>query len=402
LFACLRGFGLETPVPKLQDSLRGSYIQSIGIGSNDNLCYLTGQAQQTYHFEFESDTQPKEFEMVRGKRLKAVSVGSTHYGFVDASGRLLVCGSNNDYQLGTGNNLDMPIPVSISLPVALSQIACSAMHSIALAVDGTVWAWGSSMSGRCGTGSDGDIMKPTQLESISNIPMKFVCASQYNSGAIAREDGAVYAWGAGDGSQIGIGGFAPQLKPVRVPLTDPKTKQPFKAVSLAFGNKHAVAVGESGLALSWGNNEFGQLGLGSSDNPGAVDVDGNPLQHPPTPVALLSSHPLKACYAGENVSFFLTQSGQLYSCGSGETAQLGQGPGAEDQPFPTLISAIADTGAKITHVSVGNLNVAALTEDGKVFTFGWALGETPSILPFFAEKTISLVSCGLTDLVCST
>lgn len=399
------GFGLETPIPKLQESLRGSYLQSIGVGSNELVCGLTGQAQETWQFEFESgESEPKEFELVRGKRLKAISVGSTHYGFLDASGRLLVCGSNNDYQLGTGNTIDMPIPVSIALPVSLTQLACAAMHSVALASDGTVWSWGSSMSGRCGTGSDGDITRPTRLESIASVPMKFVCAAQYNSGAIARDDGAVYAWGAGDGSQIGVGGFAPQLQPIRVPLMDTSTQPaaPLRAVSLAFGNKHALVVGESGFAFSWGNNEFGQLGLGTADHPGTVDDDGNPMQHAPTIVALLANVPLKACYAGENVSFFLSRDGRLYSCGSGETAQLGVGPNAEDQPMPTLLTAISDTGARIADVSVGNLNVAALTTDGQVFTFGWALGETPALLPFFAEKKISIISCGLTDLVCST
>jgi alpha-tubulin suppressor-like RCC1 family protein len=427
------GYGVGSPVPVVQQALQGTFVQAVSVGSNDNVLLLTGAAQEIFRIGFDdaedadaeaassdadaeaSGPRPVPCDLLRGRRITALALGSSHGLAVDQRGGLVAWGSNGDYQCGTGNTFELPLPVAVSCPVALVSVACSAAHSLALGADGSVWSWGNGMSGRCGVGRDGDVERPTRVEfpaaapaasvsasaaasdpgppSLGHDPMVLIAIGAYNSGAVSRR-GEVWAWGAGDGGQIGLPGFAPQLRPVRVPV--PAASAPGSAVaansppprqahivSLSFGNKHAAAVCRDGAAFCWGSNEFGQLSLGSADPAGSVGADGSPLQRLPAAVRFLSSTPLSAVACGENCTFFVGRSAGLFACGAGETAQLGSRPGAaadggpaEDQPLPLPVAAFA--GVKIRCLTVGPLNCAAVTEPhGALWAWGWSLGEEP-------------------------
>ena len=89
--------------------------------------------------------------------------------------------------------------------------------------------------------------------------------------ALAR-DGSVYAWGRGDAGQLGIGpmpvvnyktrsarveNFMPL--PVRIPgLTD--------VVAISTGDRHSLALLKDGTVRAWGQNRFGQVGDGTTIN----------------------------------------------------------------------------------------------------------------------------------------
>ena len=405
------GYALESPTPKLMAALRGSSVQQVAVGSSSNLLVHLGPAQEVTHWLFESAEAPVPFEELRGRRLRDISVGSVHYTAIDGAGKLLVWGANADFQLGTGNAIDMPLPVTISLPVPLRTVVCAAMHSLALAADGSVWSWGSGMSGRCGVGGDGDVVRPTLLAALREEggPMESLAIGQYNGGAVSST-GQAFVWGSNDGAQLGLGDFTPRLLPVKLPLLRPAKSggaaaaaSPPRVVSLSFGNKHAAAVCADGSAFSWGSNDFGQLGNGEIDVPGAVNEDdGSPMQHPPAPVTSLAQTALSRVVCGENTTFFVGRTKGLYACGSAETNQLGAlTVDGGDQSLPLPIAAFASV--RVRALSVGNLNCAAVVEpNGTTWGWGWALGEEPRVIEALRDSDVNIVACGLTDLVCST
>ncbi len=107
-----------------------------------------------------------------------------------------------------------------------------------------------------------------------------------------------------------------------------------KFINVQTGSEHSLALTDSGDIYSWGSNYYGQLGLGTSgsgtnkDTPQKVTVNGVKF----TDIAVGVSH-----------SLALTDTGVLYSWGVNEYGQLGLGTSGTDtnKTTPQRIWAIA-------------------------------------------------------------
>lgn len=71
-----------------------------------------------------------------------------------------------------------------------------------------------------------------------------------------RADGTVWAWGNNDYGQLGDGTTSNGYYPVRVSGLTGVTQ-------VAGGSQHALAVKSDGTVWAWGNNIYGQLGDGT-------------------------------------------------------------------------------------------------------------------------------------------
>lgn len=92
----------------------------------------------------------------------AIAAGYNHFLALLADGRVFAWGANADGQLGNGAlTLNgtfpgaVPIPVQVIAPLPASIVAIGAgySHSLALAADGSVWAWGANRGGQLGDGT---------------------------------------------------------------------------------------------------------------------------------------------------------------------------------------------------------------------------------------------------------
>src|SRR5262245_30280005 len=83
-----------------------------------------------------------------------------------------------------------------------------------------------------------------------------VSAGQKHTCAL-RDDSAVVCWGANDRGQLGVDKATPgSTKPVAVTgLTNVK--------QVAAGFRHTCALDQSGTVSCWGQNDCGQLGIGT-------------------------------------------------------------------------------------------------------------------------------------------
>ena len=71
---------------------------------------------------------------------------------IAANGSAFAWGSNGGGRLGDGTTTDRPSPVTISLPGGRSfkRIAASSSHTVGIATDGSVFAWGGNSQGQLG------------------------------------------------------------------------------------------------------------------------------------------------------------------------------------------------------------------------------------------------------------
>ena len=89
--------------------------------------------------------------------------------------------------------------------------------------------------------------------------------------------------------------------------------------ALSVGNTHACGVATDASAYCWGMNNRGQLGNG-----GVAELPGPPAYNR-TPVRVSGDHRWKQISAGEQVTCGVTEAGDVYCWGWGDSGLLGQG-----------------------------------------------------------------------------
>ncbi len=123
------------------------------------------------------------------------------------------------------------------------------------------------------------------------------------------------------------------------------------------GYDHSVFLHEDGSVYTAGDNQYGQLGNGTTvDSSTLIKVTGLPSV-------------VKEISAGEFTTFAILQTGQLWAWGDDSSNQLGNGPGTAIVPTPQQIG--ADTWIKVCG---GYDHTLGLKSDGTV----WAWGENSS------------------------
>ena len=101
-------------------------------------------------------------------------------------------------------------------------------------------------------------------------------------------------------------------------------------IQIASGDNHCLALTKGGQLYGWGDNQFGQLGIGPSVGK-TVMV--------PTPVDCLTSLPLRFISCGAHHSLVVSHSGAVYAWGKNNKGQLGLGD-TSDRIFPTQVRSL--------------------------------------------------------------
>ena len=111
-----------------------------------------------------------------------ISGGLQHTVAIKVDGTLWAWGQNNYYQLGDGTNTNRRLPVQIGTSNNWQNVAAAQAHTIALKTDGTLWAWGSNGSGQLGDGTTTDRTSPVQIGTAND--WQFIAVGDQHSYAI--------------------------------------------------------------------------------------------------------------------------------------------------------------------------------------------------------------------------
>jgi alpha-tubulin suppressor-like RCC1 family protein len=187
-------------------------------------------------------------------------------------GALYAWGQNPEGNLGDGTTTTRSTPVLIA--GTWSTVAAGALHTLGIKSDGTLWGWGDASSGQVGNGAIAvKVSTPVQIQTGSTF-LK-IAAGHFNSYAV-RSDGTLWAWGTNISGQMGNGIASAVKYSTPIQVGSLSTWAEVKAAgSVAFAKKN------DSTYWCWGTNSQGQLGIGSTSG------KSTPVQLPGTNWALV-------------------------------------------------------------------------------------------------------------------
>jgi alpha-tubulin suppressor-like RCC1 family protein len=172
-------------------------------------------------------------------------------------------------------------------------------------------------------------------------------ASAGSHTVVLKPDGTVWAIGNNNYGQLGSGS------------TDGDSNEPVQVVGLknitavAAGGSHSVALQQDGTVWTWGHNGSGQLGTGSN-------TDSN------IPVRVSGLQDVMEIAAGNSHVAILKKDGTVWAWGSNHSGQLGNGNNGSSTT-PVQVSGLAG----VSDITAGAFHTAALKNDGTVWTWGY-------------------------------
>lgn len=247
--------------------------------------------------------------VIDGLKVEQVSLGEYHSGAITEDGSLWMWGWNQDGQLGDGTTEEKHTPVKVMENVKM--ISLGELHSGAIKEDGSLWMWGYDQWGQLGDGTNDKVKDElTPVKVMEKV--KSVSLGDFYSGAI-KEDGSLWMWGDNGYGQLGDGTTEEKHTPVKI-------MENVKNVNL--GVECSGAITEDGNLWMWGANGKGQLGDGTNE-------DKN------TPVKFMEN--IKSVNLGAHDSGVIKEDGSLWMWGSNSHGMLGNGT-IVDSMYPINIT----------------------------------------------------------------
>lgn len=226
-----------------------------------------------------------------GAAIDGVSAGIGHTCAIQSNGALRCWGQGFNGQLGYGNTNsigDDETPSAapgapLVFPDAAVQVEAGLGHTCVLFENGDVRCWGSNSAGQLGRGDNVPIGDDEPATSIDPIPLgapATAIAVGDNHTCALLDDGAFRCWGTNGTGELGIGTVMP-LGDDEAVLTADAVDLDGEVIQFDCGGANTCVVLEDYRVRCWGENSFGQLGLGNTMNVGDDEL---PLDAPVVPV----------------------------------------------------------------------------------------------------------------------
>lgn len=285
----------------------------------------------------------------------------------------LRCWGNNDVgQIGDGTrNVDRVTPVIVSLPTGKNPVSVSATGSASSHIcstmdDGSLYCWGNNHYGQTGIGTECTynsyingcngaygISTPTQV----NLPVGRTAeavATGFAHTCAILDDGSVWCWGNNNYGQLGVGNSSNsgnwRFSPSEVIMPSGTS-----AIAISLGDEHSCMVVDDGRLFCWGNNGYGQLGDGTSTSKNI-------------PTQILSIFQYISVSLGSSHSCAITTLKSLNCWGWNNYQQLGINSGTYQSTTPqyTLLPA----GSQVSSVISGYRSSCAILVTMEMYCWG--------------------------------
>lgn len=247
------------------------------------------------------------------------------------------------------------------------QVACGGQFFVKLDSKGYVWTWGVPNCGRLGwhgveessnsdsahagslhrippptfamdtvdgkkrtttpTSREKASMRPKLIPSLRSVFIVEISCGTHHT-VVRAANGILYAWGDNRYGQLGVGTTecGDSNHPIKVDLTDCPTP---KISTLSCGSSHSLAITSDGAVISWGNGGSGRLGNGSTEHVGIPTVVKRTVDGVNLGLAV-------SVEGGWNHSLVVLHSGSVFAWGCGADGRLGVGS-YSDQLYPCRV-----------------------------------------------------------------
>lgn len=276
-------------------------------GNNSYGLLGTGINDKTPHFLPEKVLTAVQFSSLSSQGGYTCGLNATGAAFcwgIDIGGSLGTSATQEcDGEVGPSRCSNTPVGVAATVP--LQSIYAMWTHGCGLASDGRAFCWGTNTRGQLGIGSVVNTHLPSQVA--LSFRYREITGSRDHTCGLTLP-GKAYCWGDNSSGQLGLGG--PDLLTRPLP-TEVRTTLSFVAIS-AHGQEqkgHTCGIATDSLTYCWGNNDYGQLGNGTTNTVGS-----------PTPV--LTELRFVAIEAGYNWTCGITALGKAHCWGSGARGSI--------------------------------------------------------------------------------
>ncbi len=232
----------------------------------------------------------------------------------------------------------------------IAAVSAGNSFSLALAKDGRVFAWGYDLSeGRLGSGavlsSPSSLPNTVKKSDGTDLTDIVSVSAGYNFSLALASDGSVWAWGSNANGQLGQNNAAFQNSiPFAVQVKAPVGQVGLLAniAMVAAGGNHALALDTTGKVFAWGFATSGQLGDGPNRPTGNETRLPRPVVSTDGATALTGAVSIAANYTSSSA---LMADGKLLMWGDSFKGGLGRGEAAGtsfvNSPTPSAVVADA-------------------------------------------------------------
>ncbi len=291
---------------------------------------------------------------------------------LDGNGKVWAWGSNANGRVGNGVTAGSQLyATAVTKNTAgnpqlseIQMIAAGDETALALTESGEVWGWGFNTNGQLAQGttttSETRAVK-LKLDASTEISGVTSLAAGMNHTAMVRwegsEQGTVLSAGQRNYGQLGNnstlnGNVSYPVHAVKVDNTALTG-----IVQVACGPRHTVALDKSGFVWTWGLNNRGQLGDGTTNNRGYADMvrlpDGSPLEN----VAWVAAGGYIVTSGGTTSSFSYSmavlEDGRIFVWGANNTGQFGNGNTQNNNVYAIQAAGGMFTGNRPPVISLG-------------------------------------------------
>lgn len=349
-------------------------------GSNDN-----GETGVGMPFQYGklADTMGDKLPAVPLQQSMPSNAIGDHTCQVLSDGAVKCWGYNAFGQLGIGETSNNRGAASGSMGTALPrvplgsrrtalQVATGRAHTCVLLDDHSVKCWGANNFGQLGQDSPaaaiGNAGGPSSLESLQPVNLgsgrtAVSIGAGGDTSCAVLDNATLKCWGSNSNYQLGnnttVSRGANQGDMAALPIIAVGAGRTVKAVSVGY--LHVCALLDNGTVKCWGQNQWGQLGIGNFSTYQKVP--------PVNPVALTTGDVVVSVAAGSGHTCALLSTGAIKCWGRNTYGQSGIDlPGT--QGFTADPIAAANPGALAIALTAGGNHTCALLRTGAVRCWG--------------------------------
>jgi alpha-tubulin suppressor-like RCC1 family protein len=320
-----------------------------------------------------------------------LAAGISHTCGVTSASWVLCWGRGTEGQMGRGRQVSSAVPEAILDSVRFAGVSVGGARTCAVTSTGTAYCWGDNVLGGLGTGNvpgqqqcdvEAELWGSPLTASCVLAPSPLTGGHSFATLAIGgahlcalAAGGAAYCWGDNTFGQLGLGtNVGPSncgsALGIAFQCTDTATATAagLDFTELVAGTWHTCAVTSGGITYCWGINAFGQLGDSSATDRAR-------------PVAVRGSFVFVALASGWYHTCGLTSDGTAYCWGRNDGGQLGvatTGPDACPGVLPrsaipgscSMVPVPVSGGLRFTAIAGGGAHTCGIASGGTAYCWG--------------------------------
>jgi alpha-tubulin suppressor-like RCC1 family protein len=301
------GSTTNSPTPVTVAGL--SSVRQVSAGENDTCAVVASGNVECWGISFTSKAK-----VVPGLTdVTEVAVGGDFQCALLATG-IVECLGLNSSGLGDGSTTESKKPVKVGNLTNVIQISATDTNACALLSSGIVECWGNNAQGELGDGSTTNSSVPVQVSDLSDVTS---ISTGLDSTCALLSTGSISCWG----SNLGEGAYGSTID-----SSTPVAFTNVANVSQLSNGSDVTCMLASGTAECFGEDPYGELGDGATSALGSR-----------TPVSVSGLSNVSEISAGNFEACALLTTGEAYCWGDNQYGELGNGTTA-DFSIPVEVS----------------------------------------------------------------